>query len=170
MKKIILTLLAGFVFFTSSAQIQRKILGFTLGVTPKSTVVQRMKAQGYIHTTDPDGAYIYNNVKFGSVMWSYVSISFYQNKLFQVWFQNNSIQSDYNTLKSQYQTLKITLDEKYGLYFDSEISEGTNLYYSDNITNIMFSLREYRGTNYLSISYEDNVLKTSQKKSERNEL
>ena len=54
-----------------------------------------MTNNGYSVITEPDGslAVKVNYIKFGGVIWSYVSFSFVNGYLSQVWFQNNERQS-----------------------------------------------------------------------------
>lgn len=65
MKKLLFTLFLSLLTLTMSAQIQRKFLGCTLGVSTPAQVKANMAQKGYRPSdTSNKGCYIYDNINF----------------------------------------------------------------------------------------------------------
>lgn len=74
MRKILIILLLLFGVFSTNAQIQRQILGYTLGVSTRSVVVKGLEAKGLFFYLVKGG------VSFGGYIWDDVRIGFVNGK------------------------------------------------------------------------------------------
>ena len=173
MKRILIISILCITSIASFAQISRTFWGVTLGKSNKNQVRTALVNRGYSVQTEPDGSLSaeVNNVNFGGAMWTYVSFSFVNGYLSQVWFQNNEHQSPIR-VDDIYKEVKMSLDNKYRrYYFDLPTDDGnTWSTYSDGKTNILLGLRTYHYTRYVSLSYEDVFLKEKQTQKENDEL
>ncbi len=156
------------------AQINRVFWGVTLGRSTKQQVRNALVQKGYTVKTEPDGSLCVNvnNVNFGGAYWTYVSFSFVDDKLYQVWFQNNEEQSPIK-INDTYGKLKTNLDKKYGTFnFHVQPTEGTEKVsnYTDTKTLVSLMLRSYHHIRYISLSYEDLNSYDSKIKNENDEL
>lgn len=141
------------------AQINRVFWGVTLGKSTKQQVKNTLVKKGYKVKTEPDGSICVNvnNVNFGGAYWTYISFSFVSDKLYQVWFQNNEIQSPVR-IDNTYAKLKSSLDKKYSAFINNVHSiEGTEKVsdYADTKTYVSLRLGSYHNQRYISLSYED---------------
>ena len=157
-----------------SAQINRVFWGVTLGQSTKQQVKNVLVRKGYTVKTEPDGSLCVNvnNASFGGAYWTYVSFSFVDDKLYQVWFQNNEKQSPVS-IDNTYDLLKSSLDKKYGSYIIRvQPTEGTEKVnnYADTNTLVSLMLRSYHHIRYISLSYEDLNSYDIRKKKEIDEL
>ena len=69
--------------------------------------------KGFSIETEPDGAYCIKypkGVKFGGEWWTYISFTFVNGLLCEVWFQNNEVES-ISDIAANYNRIKKTLDE-----------------------------------------------------------
>jgi hypothetical protein len=174
MKKIMIITILCFTSLVSFAQISRTFWGCTLGKSNKNNVRTVLINRGYRVNTESDGSYTVksNNIYFGGVNWSYVSFSFVNGILYDVWFQNNEYESAISPDRV-YEKLKLELDEKYGRYYfylgtDDGNTNWSN--YSDGKTSILLSVRYYNYTKYVSVSYFDEYLRQVKKQKENDEL
>lgn len=126
MKRIIIIFIVVFIPLASIAQIQRSLMGCTLGSSTKSSVLALYPA-GHIIESDNETAVcpglpihlnttkgsplIEHNVAFAGIDWSYACFGFYNNTLCEVVFGSYMHPSvgDWNSLKR-------TLISKYGKY------------------------------------------------------
>ena len=74
----------------ATAQIQRKILDFTLGVSNKTEVLSYLKSNHYKYSYE-DGEYEVRKVTFAGHNWPVAYFSFYKGKLY-----GNYVQFDLN--------------------------------------------------------------------------
>ena len=173
MKKfLIVTIL--FVFpLIGFAQISRNFWGVTLGKSNKTQVRTALVNRGYRVQTEPDGSLSVNvnNVNFGGAMWTYVSFSFVNGYLSQVWFQNNEHQSPI-PVDNVYEKVKMSLDKKYRHYYYNLPKEDgiTWSNYSDSKTHILLGVRTYHYTRYVSLCYKDVYLEEKKEQMENDEL
>ena len=156
------------------AQINRVFWGVTLGQSTKQQVKNVLVRKGYTVKTEPDGSLCVNvnNVNFGGAYWTYVSFGFVDNKLYQVWFQNNEEQSPVK-IDDTYDKLKTNLDKKYGTFiFHVQPPEGIEKVsdYADTKTFVSLRLRSYHNLRYISLSYEDLDSYNIKTKKENDEL
>ena len=174
MKKVLLLIVLSFSSIYCFAQINRVFWGVTLGRSTKQQVRNALVQKGYTVKTEPDGSLCVNvnNVNFGGAYWTYVSFSFVDDKLYQVWFQNNEEQSPIK-IDDTYDKLKTNLDKKYGTFvFQVQPTEGTEKVsnYTDTKTLVSLMLRSYHHIRYISLSYEDLNSYDSKIKNENDEL
>ena len=156
------------------AQINRVFWGVTLGQSTKQQVKNVLDRKGYTVKTEPDGSLCVNvnNVSFGGAYWTYVSFSFVDDKLYQVWFQNNEVQSPVK-IDNTYIKIKASLDKKYASFINRvQPAEGTEKVsdYTDTKTYISLRLNTYHNIRYISLSYEDLNSYDSKIKNENDEL
>lgn len=173
MKKLLIVTILFIFPLIGFAQISRTFWGVTLGKSNKTQVRTALVNRGYLVQTEPDGSLSVklNNVNFGGAMWTYVSFSFVNGYLSQVWFQNNEHQSPIQ-VDNVYEKVKMSLDKKYRHYYLNLPTEDGNTWsdYSDGKTNILLGLSTYHYTRYVSLSYEDVYLKEKKKQKENDEL
>lgn len=170
----LIIILFQFVQISCYSQISRTIWGMTLGKSSKQQVRTRLKNKGYIVQKEPNGSLSVkvDNINFGGAVWTYVSFSFVNGFLSQVWFQNNEIESPIR-VDDTYEKIEMSLDKKYQKYrlnvpaYDDGY---TMSHYSDSKTNITLVLGTYHNTRYVSLSYEDDYLKEKQNQRENDEL
>jgi len=97
-----------------SAQIQRKMLGLTLGVTKYSQTYNILKSQSYsIGSNAVREQFIIDKVTVGGYYWDKIEIDFYKGILFSIKFSGNidkrncdyrKLESSLNNLYKQYKT------------------------------------------------------------------
>ena len=139
MKKILIFIVIGFFALPISAQIQRQILGYTLGVSTKSTVLNGLQNKGFNVELVPNairkGAVFYNvtgGVSFGGYIWDNVRIGFINGKFATIWF------STYLT-EQQASKIKRNLQSKYRRFSTSHTNpEAGEFDYTDRRTNVSF--------------------------------
>ncbi len=174
MKKFFLLLALLIISTFCCAQISRTFWGVTLGQSTKQMVKNMLVRKGYKIKSEPDGSICINvnNVNFGGAYWTYISFSFVGDKLYQVWFQNNEIQSPI-PIDNTYTKLKSSLDKKYNAYINNvqptDIIEKTSDY-TDTKTYVSLKLNSYHNQRYISLSYEDLKSYDSKIKNENDEL
>ena len=150
MKKLIFLLM---VLLSSGvqAQIQKNILGFTLGVTPKQTVIQTLQNKGFECSLKEDAikTKVFYTVKgglsFGGYIWYEAMIGFVNGKLSSV-----MLSGDLN--KSQYNKLKDTLISKYHKYQTSHSNPPSFYDFHDRKTEVSLW---YHRDGWVIICYSD---------------
>lgn len=174
MKRFLFLILL-FSHICSYGQINRSFWGVTLGKSSKQQVNNTLVQKGFFVETEPDGSLCIhvNNVNFGGAVWTYVSFSFVNGFLSQIWFQNNETQSPIYIFDS-YDKVKRNLDTKYrnlSLPISSDEQCIKQCYYTDGTTDILLSIRNYKNKKrYISLSYEDLRLHEKKSKNELDEL
>ena len=139
MKKIIAVFIFLFVCLFSSAQINRTILGCTIGESTLSQVKQTLKSQGiklkYEKNAD---AYIYISdnkfVSFGGVNWNGVGFYFKNDRLYQVQFQyliggeNHLRERDFTrALENKYARYKQEVETPAGAHYTKFYRDNTKM-------------------------------------------
>lgn len=73
---------------SAQSQIQRSILGYTLGKTTKTELIKSLNSKGkqISKTKVDDDAIIVEHMKFGGIMWPNIFFMFYNNRLCAVNF------------------------------------------------------------------------------------
>ncbi len=168
MKKILFTLILSLLTLTMSAQIQRKFLGNTLGVSTYAQVKANMTQKGYrlAESSDKDCA-VYDNVKFAGYDCKNVYFYFYNNKLKSVMFvlgqsfQKESFNSDIEVLRNK-------LIDKYALY--KVKNDDYEINFTDGNTSIIVGCPLIEDYYTLTIGYMDNELMRETYKSNNDEL
>lgn len=147
-KYIFLTLLTLCISISSFSQIQRKVLGFTLGITTKTAVASYLKTN-HIKYSLVKGEYCAENVRFAGVVWEYVWFTFYNGKLYNVDFSV----SDDAPLKEIRYRLEESLKNKYSIYYNDAESTRDNIVFSDGIVEVGLRDEYSRETRIVSIMY-----------------
>ena len=155
MKRIIIIFIVLFIPLASMAQIQRSLMGCTLGSSDKSSVLA-LYPTCQIGMTDVEDAFcpglpihlntakgsplIELNVAFAGIDWSYAYFGFYSNTLCEVFFGSGEYPSagDWNSLKR-------SLISKYGKYQKDHSTYSADDYkieyyiFSDGKTRIVYN-------------------------------
>lgn len=154
------TLILFFLLFVLSAQsqIQRSILGYTLGKTTKTELIKSLKLKGkqISKTKADDDAIIVKHMKFGGIMWPDIFFVFYNNRLCAVNFIETGESLSQENIDLHWSNIKNNLRHKYSFYFINENKE--ELEYNDNKTKIWSSCLYRGGYKCLSLLYCDNYL------------
>ena len=169
MKKALLIGLLLLSVLTASAQIQRKFLGFTLGVTTKTQIVNNLKSRNIKIHSDQDDIY-FENITFGGQQWSYVFISFVNGKMAKISFMKDDETTTLTHLKSIYDNLESSLNKKYYQYKTD--TSGT-IKYSDGTVDICLDCDDsngYGSTVFLSLIYYHRPLMQKKFQQEEDEL
>lgn len=136
MKKIIILLLLLIGAFSSYAQIQRQILGYTLGVSTRSVVVKGLENKGFDLEIISDAAnkgpvfyLVKGGVSFGGYIWDDVRIGFVNGKF-------ASIMCTTYLTEAQSLKLKNVLQSKYNRYKTANSNPSSGVYdYNDKRTS-----------------------------------
>ncbi len=136
MKKIIILLLLLIGAFSSYAQIQRQILGYTLGVSTRSVVVKGLENKGFDLEIISDAAnkgpvfyLVKGGVSFGGYIWGDVRIGFVNGKF-------ASIMCTTYLTEAQSLKLKNVLQSKYNRYKTANSNPSSGVYdYNDKRTS-----------------------------------
>lgn len=136
MKKIIILLLLLIGAFSSYAQIQRQILGYTLGVSTRSVVVKGLENKGFDLEIISDAAnkgpvfyLVKGGVSFGGYIWDDVRIGFVNGKF-------ASIMCTTYLTEAQSLKLKNVLQSKYNKYKTANSNPSSGVYdYNDKRTS-----------------------------------
>lgn len=146
MKRTISICLLLLCVLAASAQIQRKFLGFTLGVTTKTQVYNYLKKHHYRFSRNElqDGFRV-ENVTFGGIKWSVTFVYFHKNRFHHIWFCDTDDFKPLHILESTYEELSLSLDKKYYKYKSKTNSNSKT--YSDGVTKC-----------YLDYSFQDGMI------------
>ena len=79
MKKVLAIFLAFIIGLSMSAQIQNKLLGFTLGTSTKYEIRNKYKNERSF--SEEDSFIMVRDIRFASQHWDYVAFYFFENKL-----------------------------------------------------------------------------------------
>lgn len=174
MNRILAILIMTVSLMTANAQISRTFWGVTLGKSTRNEVRTMLVQKGYKIHTMPDESYAINgdNVYFGGASWTFISFSFVNGYLSQVWFQNNDIQSPIDVDKV-YDKLEKNLSDKYTKYHLDIPSneEGTKwCNFSDDKTLVVIAISQDKIRKYISLWYQDENLAQTKERLEYNEL
>jgi len=156
MKRIITIFLALFIGLSMSAQIQTKILGFTLGTTNKSTVLNQYKTK-IKKASYAEDTYDLQNVEFAGYKWDLVSFAFHKGKLYAVYFTMSSSHTPVSIIDLSWNSLKNSLYNKYSRYYSNRSTSNT-IEYSDRKTEVILMKKTYQGKGFLSLTYRDKYM------------
>ena len=177
MRQYILLFILMLASLRCTAQINSSIWGLSIGSSTKQQVRSVINQKGFSIETEPDGAYCIKypkGVKFGGEWWTYISFTFVNGLLCEVWFQNNEVESiSISDIAANYNRIKKTLDEKYSKYksFSGKKDDGS-VYsdYWDETTTLSINLHIYNGVKYISLVYQNDKLNSLRQKNDKNEL
>lgn len=153
----------------ASAQIQRKFLDFTLGVTTKAQVLNYIKSHHYEYHLIEDGDIGIHKIKFAGQNWPVAYFCFYNGKLYLVDFRDNDSFTSVETLNLTWKRLSNLLKQKYDNYSISSIEDGA-LDFSDNKTKLSSNYKYSLGGVSIHIMYYDIYLFGQMCESEESEL
>lgn len=165
MKRILAISLALIIGLSLSAQIQNKILGFTLGETTKSEVYNKYKSQELF--TELDGDIAVGNLKFAGQVWDVTLFRFYNDKLMVVQFSVSESTTPLTILESLWVDFKYKLENKYSDYYINSLTDF--ILFSDFKTDLSLSFFDVNGMG-LNLSYSDCALREQYKQAEEDEL
>lgn len=122
--------------FTANAQIQRQILGYTLGVSTRAVVVKGLETKGFDLEIVSDAAnkgpvfyLVKGGVSFGGYIWDDVRIGFVNGKF-------ASIMCTTYLTETQSTKLKNVLQSKYNKYKTANTNSSSGVYdYNDKRTS-----------------------------------
>lgn len=153
MKKFILIILIVFSALSVNAQIKRQILGYTLGVSSRSTVVQGLRNKGFDLETyeafnqGPIFYQVKGGVSFGGVVWDDVRIGFINGKF-------ASIMCETYLTEAQFSKINKALRLKYKRYSTNHTKPDEKVYdYNDKKTSVLLFI-QYNGKATLIYSDE----------------
>ncbi len=152
-RRTLLTLTLLLCTLVASAQIQRKFLGFTIGVTSKTTVYNYLRNNNIKFSKNEKDEYLAKKIKFAGEVWDYVWFSFYNGKLYNLDFYIDEDSTPIQTMDLIYNRLDYTLSNKYASYFDYNKSTSERKVYNDNITKITFRYEYIEGSKSIAIMY-----------------
>ena len=152
----------------ATAQIQRKILDFTLGVTTKTQVLNYLKRHHCHYSLNEDGEYVVNKISFAGHNWPIAYFSFYNGKFYCVDFRDSDGFTSTETLELVWKRFNNSLNKKYSIY--SVSIKDDYIEFSDYKTNVSLDYRYSYGSKSLSIMYYDIYLFKQKNKSEESEL
>ena len=154
----------------ATAQIQRKILDFTLGVTTKVQVQNYLKSHHYKYHLNEDGDFIVEKVTFAGHNWPAAFFCFYKGKLFLVDFRNNDDFTPVETMDLIWERLSNSLKKKYSNYSFSSSKDDGSLNFSDHKTRLTTNYTYLFGSKSLHIMYYDEYLFGQKYESDESEL
>lgn len=152
----------------ASAQIQRNILDFTLGVTTKTQVLNYIKSHHYNYSINADGNFVVEKIKFAGQIWPIAFFSFYKGIFYDISFHNSDGDTPKETLDIKWNRLDYSLKRKYSGYIIE--SKNNSYIYSDNKTQVWSKYEYFNGRWALSLIYYDIQLSQQKIQSEEDEL
>ena len=158
MKKVLVIFLAIIIGLSMSAQIQNKILGFTLGTTSKTTVLNQYKTKITKADYNAGETYRIQDVSFAGQIWDLAYFVFVNNKLCTVSFQSTDDNIPTSILDLSWENLKKSLNKKYSQFYLSNRSTSEIKEYSDGTTYLTLSYEYFMYCMVLNISYTNEYL------------
>ena len=158
MKKVLAIFLALIIGLSMSAQIQTKILGFTLGTTSKTSVLNHYKTRITRVNHNADETYRIQDVNFAGLIWDYAYFAFVNDKLYRVSFQSSSNNIPASLLDLDWENLKSSLNKKYSQFYLSNRSTSEIKEYSDGTTYLTLNYEFFMDRMILCISYSNEYL------------
>lgn len=155
MKRIFIIAIALFIGLSVSAQIQNKILGFTLGTSTKNEVRDKYKNE-IIFAEEGDDIYV-GNLEFAGQTWDITNFRFYDNKLLYVLFSISEPSTPSDIITSAFESYKVKLWDKYSDYYIKDCSTSDFIMYTDNKTYLALTFSDG-----LSLIYSDCALSEQQ--------
>lgn len=167
MKRILTIFLAIFISISSSAQIQNKLLGFTLGTTTKTAVYNYYK-NNHTKVIKNNDDYVVEKVKFAGQVWDYTFFSFHKGKLYSVYFNKSDFFTSLAVLDGLWEHLSTTLMNKYGDYCLNTSSE--KIMFSDGKTDVSITYNYLDGHKGIGLMYTNRGLRVQKDEADDNEL
>lgn len=167
MKKVLAIFLAFIIGLSMSAQIQNKLLGFTLGSTTKAEVYENYKNEK--HFMEKSDSYsVGGTIEFAGQKWNITTFTFYHDRLLSVQFSLIDLGTSISIMDSTWDYLRLTLLDKYGDFNYYSTSE--YLLFQDDQTHLALSYT-YSGNNKaLTLIYSDRALREQKRQAEEDEL
>ena len=168
MKRELVIFLAFIIGLSTSAQIQTKIFGFTLGTSTKAEVYNKYKYES--NFLDSEDCYCIADKKFAGYEWDLVSFYFFNNKLAGVSFTSLEPSTPLHIIESEWTVLKDKLGNKYSNFFIPTSAD--MILYSDGITNIVLKFGDLAGSGQygLILYYSNRALTEGKMDAEEDEL
>lgn len=167
MKKVLAIFLALIIGLSMSAQIQNKILGFTLGSTHKSEVYNKYKSDPLFIEKD-NGDICTSDVTFAGHEWDMVFFNFVDNKLSGVTFSDIETETPVKIMESTWENLKDKLWQKYSQYYEKTTYD--MILFSDDANKVALSLSDTSGRLLLMLYYANTALNLQKLQAEEDEL
>ena len=168
MKRILTIFLALLIGLSTSAQLQNKLLGFTLGSTTKSEVYNKYKNDPYFFEREGGNCLVTTDVTFAGHEWDIVSFYFFNNKLAGISFSDLEPETSAQVIELTWGNLKDKLMNKYSYYLIPTSSD--MILYSDGINNIALNLTDTSGRLALILYYSNRALTEGKMDAEEDEL
>ena len=155
MKKVIILFLL-LSCITTNAQLQRSILGNSLGVSKKSQVIQNMRNKGNKVTIVDVNIIRVDDVNFGGNKWGCVFFRFYKGILYYARFQDSEYDTSRETLDITWKNLRSSLKKKY--YLEIITDQDEELRFDDDRTIISADYSYFEGYKGIGLAYYDKKL------------
>lgn len=140
-----------------SAQLRRNINGIILGVSTKTEIINKIKAQHKIYTVQDNLLIVTQDNTFGGVNWFATFYRFYKNKVYKITYSKHANTSDtpVSLIDMQYSNLQKSYIRKYGNYTTRNFSSiyDTFTCFKDSATRITIEKGGFEGKYILSVSY-----------------
>ena len=167
MKKVLAIFLAFSIGLSMSAQIQNKLLGFTLGTTTKTEVYEKYKNEKHFRENS-SGGYSIGDIEFAGYKWDITTFRFYHDLLLSVQFSLVDLATPISLMDASWDSLSLILLDKYGDYNYYSTSEYQ--IFQDDQTHLALSYT-YSGNNKaLTLIYSDRALREQKRQAEEDEL
>lgn len=148
-----------FFSITISAQLQNKILGYTLGISQFDYVNNNLNAKGIDCLAWTSGKIeIKNTLSFGGYNWDYTELNFVGKKFSSASF------TAYSFSRTQYEKLRNVLVSKY-LSYQKPTKTSNGYGYGDTVTETFQDSKttivlfyNNNGSGYVSLTYKDRKL------------
>lgn len=171
MKRILFCLtFAVAIFLNLSAQIQREFFGFALAESHKNEIVRYFEAQDKEISNLTDKTIFVTNINFGGHKWPFVSFSFNNGVLYEVYFADNDGFTRDISLNTTWNYLKRALFDKYSNFLDSYNSGEETKIFDDKRTKIKLEYSSDGLYKQLTLSYYDKKLIPRIKNRSKDEL
>lgn len=164
LRKAIALIALCFTFTITSAQIQTKFFGCTLGQTTLATAIANLRARNILFVVNPDGSILITDCRFGGYTWTLTSFYFYEGRLYSVLFMNDGAVDI-----ELYNSLVTTLDKKYSKYKYESKSDRSK--YQDDKTRVTTGYKDnLLNAKCFALSYIDKHLDDLQNEAEEDEF
>lgn len=158
MKKLILVLFLLSVI-SASAQIQRKFLGCTLGITRYEQVERNLEYRRLSPYFDGGRSYLgLENVEVGGYTWHTIKFEFYNHILASITFEGSNVSTRQNL-----QVLESSLQNKYGRY-----RIGNNYDDGKTIIETSFFVNQEHNYNSAKVAYKHKAFVKQKKQDNKN--
>lgn len=165
MKKIILVFAFILCSLIGSAQIQRTILGQTIGVSTKKEVYNSLIDRGaFFVNIKGEEKLLVKDVRFGGFSWEIMSFNFYNNILYQVTVMDLDKDKGIISQEEKWNRISQKLESKYHNVISNK--EENKISYSDGSTLVMMT--KFMGT--VSMLYGDTRIIEAKDIKEQNEF